>query len=172
MKRRKRGAETSFGVRVRGRDPTVPCDTCGAPTESARLYELAGSAAEVMITLRGVPCRLCPDETHPRRQSSNDFETKLSESIFSSETFPMVKAGRFGRLACVACGKRIKEMRERAGEVEAKVWIDGADVAIAVTAPVVDCPACGSTQLPRTPELAKTLQDAIDHALARGGLRT
>jgi predicted RNA-binding Zn-ribbon protein involved in translation (DUF1610 family) len=170
-KRGKRADRTSFGVRVRGRDPTVPCDLCGAPTERARLYELAGSAGDVMVMLRGVPCRLCPDDAHPPKPSSNDFEAKLAEAIFSSGEFPMAKVGRLGRPVCTSCGKRMKEAPERAGEIEAKVRIDGADIEVTVTGTVTACPRCDAVQIPRAPESARGVQGAIDHALARGGLR-
>lgn len=170
-RRRGRGGGTSFGVRLTGTDPTIPCEVCGAATERARLYELAGSAGDVMVTLMGVPSRLCRDDAHPRRPSSNDFEAKLSESIFSSGTFPMVRTGRLRRLVCASCGKRMKDTRERAGRVEANVRVDGADVTVAVTAPVTSCPRCGAEQLVRTPASARAIQDAVDHALARGGLR-
>lgn len=137
--------------------------------ETARLYELRGAAAEVVAVLRGVPCHICPDEEHPRLPSSNDFRSKLFEAVFRG-SFPATRPRRFGKSSCYSCGKRLKEIAQAEGTVEDSLHVDGADMTLILTAPVISCPHCHRNQLKATVHNNAWVQKALDAALARGRL--
>ena len=135
--------------------------------EDARLYELRGRGGEILLVLRSVPCHVCPDDTHPRVLSSNDFRTKVMESILGS-SFPSSRPRRFGRRACFACGRRFRDAPPVEGHVEAAIAVDGASMTVTLVAPVLECPRCGERQLRATPEVGSRIGMALDVALARG----
>jgi hypothetical protein len=139
--------------------------------EAARLYEVRGGAGEVIAILRGVPCHICPEDEHPRAYSSNDFRSKLSEAVFGG-TFPATRPGRLRKTVCFSCGKRLKQTPAVEGKLEERILIDGADMTLILTAPLIDCPHCGRSQLDARPAVSARVQEALDAALVRGRLRS
>lgn len=138
--------------------------------ENARLYEVRGAAGETIAVLRGVPCHICPVDEHPRAPSSNDFRSKLSEAVFRG-SFPATRPRRFGRTACFACGKKLKDIPPAEGQLEGRLVIDGADMTLILTAPLIECPHCASLQVKTTPHISTRVNEALDAALTRGRLR-
>ncbi|MDX1395942.1 MAG: hypothetical protein R3195_16285 [Gemmatimonadota bacterium] len=164
---RTRRVNPAFGVRVRGERPPVPCPECGRTMEDARLYELRGRAGELLLTLRSVPCHVCPDDRHPRVASSNDFRSKVLESLLRG-TFPASRVRRLGRRVCFECGKRFREGPAVEGGIEDTVRVDGAAMTVSMVAPVIECPRCGRRQVQMTKPVAERVGAALDGALAKG----
>lgn len=153
-----------------GLEERLACPLCSRPLEDGLLYELRGSSDDCVVVLRGLPCRVCPVEAHPKRFVGPEFGSGLLDELFWRAGGPIARYRTFRPPACRECGRGLGRTRGAPGTVSSDIRIGEAWFTIEITAPIVECERCAARQVRPDRQTANAITEAITVAFRRAGL--
>ena len=151
-----------------------PCALCMSPLEHGVLPVLLGNDESCRVTLTNVPIMVCT-KGHKRLLYSH-FVMELMDALARPETAGLQVAEKRGmfrkRFHCTKCGAEIPTKDTSIAEYKATIKLgDMTDsIAVALTAPVMRCGACGGNQFADESELLQLFK-ALSHAFRSADVR-
>ena len=143
------------------------CSRCGKPVSMQTVPAISGTEGPYRLGLENLPVMICA-ENH-KRFVYPDLAMRLMDHVGNPDASGIHAATRRGlfkkHAQCAKCAAELPEDKTDTTDFRVTVPLpDIQPVALTLTAPVLKCPQCGTTQLPDSAHLLKYVFKAMTHA--------
>lgn len=138
------------------------CSRCGKPVSMQTVPPISGTEGAYTLRLEGVSVMMC-GENH-KRFVYPDLAMRLMDHVANADASGVYAATRRGlfkkQTRCAKCNTELPT--GKADSMDFRVTVPLPDVqptTVTLSAPVLKCPQCGTTQLPDTAHLLSTFSE-------------
>jgi DNA-directed RNA polymerase subunit RPC12/RpoP len=149
------------------------CSRCSKPVSIQAVPPIEGTEGAYKVTLEGVSVMSC-GENH-KRFVYPDLAMRLMDYIANPEVSRLYAASKRGlfkkRAYCAKCSTELPIGTPDSKDYRISVPLpDIQPVTLTLSAPVIKCARCGTSQLPDTADLMKFVFKAMAHAFRSAGI--